>query len=106
MIHVTLSGDIFLKSRRTQPRMIKRVLANLSAALATAGYDGELQRLGSHRFALDPGPDAEPVTAAAARVFGVASVDIVEEVAADDLGVLASAVADATDRPPGRSIRP
>jgi thiamine biosynthesis protein ThiI len=105
MIHVTLSGDIFLKSRRTQPRMIKRVLANLSAALATAGHDGDLQRLGSHRFSLDPGPEAESVIAAATRVFGIASVDIVEEVAADDLSVLASAVAGAAaDRVSGRTF--
>jgi thiamine biosynthesis protein ThiI len=105
MIHVTLSGDIFLKSRRTQPRMIKRAIANLRAALSSAGYDGNLERLGSHRFAFDPGPDADPVIEAAGRVFGVASVSTVDEVPADDLGVLASAVAAAsTARVVGRTF--
>ena len=97
MIHVTLSGDIFLKSRRTQPRMIKRVLANLGKALAEAGYTGGLERLGSHRFALDPGSDADGVVDNASRVFGVASIDTVEEVSAANLDSLASAVAAAAE---------
>ncbi len=92
MIHITLSGDIFLKSRRTQPRMIKRVLANLEAALHSAGHTGPLDRLGSHRFALDPGAERAGVIDAASRVFGVASIDTVEEVPAHDLDELAAAV--------------
>lgn len=97
MIHVTLSGDIFLKSRRTQPRMIKRVLANLERALAAAGYTGGFDRLGSHRFALDPGSNADGVVDNASRVFGVASIDTVEEVAAASLDSLAGAVAAAAE---------
>ena len=96
MIHITLSGDIFLKSRRTQPRMIKRAVANLETALGTAGYTRGFERLGSHRFALDPGSDAGSVIDVATRVFGVASVDTVDEVPAHDLETLSVAVADRT----------
>lgn len=95
MLHITLSGDIFLKSRRTQPRMIKRALANLTTALGQVGFTGTLERLGSHRFALEPGSHRDAVIGAAGRVFGIASIDTVEEVAANDLDVLAGAVADA-----------
>lgn len=96
MLHITLSGDIFLKSRRTQPRMIKRAVGNLEQAMRGAGFTGSLDRLGSHRFAIDPGSTHDAVVEAALRVFGVASVDTVEEVAATDLDVLATAVAEAT----------
>ncbi|MEN8113589.1 MAG: THUMP domain-containing protein [Actinomycetota bacterium] len=93
MLHITLSGDIFLKSRRTQPRMIKRVLASLRIALEEAGWDGHLERLGSHRFALDPGETREAVIARASRVFGVASVDEMVELEAADLETLAHDIA-------------
>ncbi len=93
MIHITLSGDIFLKSRRTQPRMIKRLLTSLQLALDEAGCDAPLERLGSHRFALDPGERSAEVVERATRVFGVASVDEMEEIAAGDLDHLASEIA-------------
>lgn len=95
MIHLTLSGDIFLKSRRTQPRMIKRAVGNLRTALEGAGFTGELDRLGSHRYAIEPGEHQEAVIDAAARVFGIASIDSVEEVPATDLDALAAGVAEA-----------
>ncbi len=105
MIHITLSGDIFLKSRRTQPRMIKRALANLDVALRGAEFSGSLDRLGSHRFALDPGPNTEAVVDAAGRVFGIASIDSVEEVPSQDLDTLAAAVAEAAgNRVAGRTF--
>ena len=105
MIHVTLSGDIFLKSRRTQPRMIKRAVANLRAALRSVGYRGEFDRLGSHRFAFDPGADPNPAIEVASRVFGVASISTVEEVPADDLDGLAAAVGEAAaSRVAGKSF--
>lgn len=93
MIHITLSGDIFLKSRRTQPRMIKRVVASLRVALDEAGWNGRLERIGSHRFALDPGSDTEAIVQRATRVFGVASVDEMVELEAGDLDHLAAEVA-------------
>lgn len=95
MIHLTLSGDIFLKSRRTQPRMIKRAVGNLRTALEGAGFTVELDRLGSHRYAIEPGEHQEAVIDAAARVFGIASIDSVEEVPATDLDALAAGVAEA-----------
>ncbi len=105
MIHFTLSGDIFLKSRRTQPRMIKRVLSSLQLALDEAGCEAALERLGSHRFALDPGERTEEVVERATRVFGIASVDEMVELAADDLDDLASEVARLTrDRVSGRTF--
>ncbi|MFB3049281.1 MAG: hypothetical protein ACE1Z9_03930, partial [Acidimicrobiia bacterium] len=93
MIHITLSGDIFLKSRRTQPRMIKRVVANLTEALHSVGYDGPFERLGSHRFAISPDQHVDAVVDAATRVFGTASIDTVEEVPAEDLDTLAAGIA-------------
>lgn len=105
MIHITLSGDIFLKSRRTQPRMIKRVLSSLRLALDEAGCEAPFERLGSHRFAFDPGDRTDEVVERATRVFGVASVDEVEEIAAGDLDHLASEVARLTrDRVSGRTF--
>ncbi|MEA2024600.1 MAG: THUMP domain-containing protein [Actinomycetota bacterium] len=105
MIHITLSGDIFLKSRRTQPRMIKRVLASLQLALDEAGCDAPLERLGSHRFAIDAGDRTDAVIERATRIFGVASVNEMEEIAAGDLDHLASEVARLTrDRVVGRTF--
>ena len=75
MIHITLSGDIFLKSRRTQPRMIQQLLTNVQQAVAEAGCDAPLEKLGSHRFSIDAGDWTDDVVDRVIRVFGVASVD-------------------------------
>jgi thiamine biosynthesis protein ThiI len=92
-LHVTLSGDVYLKSRRTQKRLIKRVLANLSQAVGHAGYSGAIKRIGTHRFELTlPTSAAEPVRAAAATVFGIASVDTVRDVEFSNIEGLARAV--------------
>jgi thiamine biosynthesis protein ThiI len=105
MIHITLSGDIFLKSRRTQPRMIKRVLSSLRLALDEAGCESTLERLGSHRFALNSGDRTGAIVERATRVFGVASVNEMEEIATSDLDLLASEVARLTrDRVAGRTF--
>ncbi len=105
MIQITLSGDIFLKSRRTQPRMIKRVLSNLRMALSEAGWEGSLERLGSHRFSLDPGERSDAIIDVATRVFGIASVDEMTEIEAGDLDHLASEVARLTsERVAGRTF--
>lgn len=93
-LHVTLSGDVFLKSRRTQKRLIKRVRGNLAHALRSAGYEGQAKRIGSHRFELEPS-DAivDEVRSAALTVFGVSSVDTMRRVVFDDIEKLAKAVA-------------
>jgi thiamine biosynthesis protein ThiI len=94
LLHVTLSGDVYLKSRRTQQRLIREVRANLDQALRTAGYVGRVTRLGTHRFSLTPAPDAiEEVRAAALRVFGVASVDTVVDAEYTTMDDLAQTVA-------------
>ena len=105
MIHVTLSGDIFLKSRRTQPRMVKRVLSNLAVALRRAGFDGDFDRIGGHRFSFDPGEDHERLAEAATGVFGIASVDSVVALPIGDLDFLAAEVATrSADRIVGRTF--
>jgi thiamine biosynthesis protein ThiI len=92
-VHVTLSGDVYLKSRRTQQRLIRRVRANLDKALRSAGYVGPVERLGTHRFSLSPDSDAiEAVRSAALRVFGVGSVDVVVEVEYETMEDLARTV--------------
>jgi thiamine biosynthesis protein ThiI len=105
-LHVTLSGDVYLKSRRTQKRMIKRVLANLTQAIGQAEYDGTIKRIGTHRFELTlPRSIAEPVRAAAATVFGIASVDTVHEVEFTSVEGLAKAVGEmSADEVDGRTF--
>lgn len=95
MIQFTLSGDVFLKSRRTQARLVAKVLENLRAAVG----DLDIERLDAHRFAVDEG-GAEPRALAegVARVFGVGGVDVVTELAAGDLDHLARAVTEAASR--------
>ncbi|GMQ93179.1 MAG: tRNA 4-thiouridine(8) synthase ThiI [Acidimicrobiia bacterium] len=96
-LHVTLSGDVFLKSRRTQKRLIKRVRANLDHAIRSAGYDGQTKRVGTHRFELDPSDACvDAVRSAALSVFGLSSVDTVRSIAFDGIENLARAVAEVT----------
>jgi len=93
-LHITLSGDVYLKSRRTQQRLIKQVRANLDKALSSVGYDGPFVRIGTHRFGLAPDPDViDMVRSAALRVFGVGSVDVVVEAEYETMDDLARTVA-------------
>ncbi len=93
-LHVTLSGDIFLKSRRTQQRLIRQVRSNLGEALAKVGYDGPLKRIGTHRFALSPDTASlASVHTAALTVFGVSTVDAVVEQPFETFEQLAETVA-------------
>jgi len=105
-LHVTLSGDIYLKSRRTQQRLIRRVRANLDRALGSVGYTGPVRRLGTHRFGLAPTPETiEAVRSAALRVFGVASVDLVVEAEFETMDDLARTVGTfSADRVRGRTF--
>jgi thiamine biosynthesis protein ThiI len=93
-VHITLSGDVFLKSRRTQKGLIVRVRSNLAEALLSAGYEAPMLRVGSHRFEIFPSEaKRSSVVAAAMTVFGVASVDVVREVDFEGLDDLAETVA-------------
>jgi thiamine biosynthesis protein ThiI len=96
-LHVTLSGDVFLKSRQTQKRLIKRALANLEQALGSVGYDGHIKRIGTHRFQLEPTDAfADDVRSVARTVFGFASVDTVRSIAFDGIEDLARTVGEIT----------
>lgn len=90
MIHATLSGDIFLKSRRTQARLVRLVMGNTSAALRSIGHSGSLKRIGGHRLAITAEEtDPSQIIEVVATVFGVGSVAEVVELDASDLESLA-----------------
>ena len=92
-LHVTLSGDVYLKSRRTQRRLIERVLANLHEAVNAVGYVGPTKRIGTHRFELTPADSlVDQVRSACLSVFGLSSVDTVVGIDFDDVEGLAKTV--------------
>ena len=92
-LHVTLSGDVYLKSRRTQRRLIERVLANLHEAVNAVGYEGPTKRIGTHRFELTPADSlVDQVRSACLSVFGLSSVDTVVGIDFDDIEGLAKTV--------------
>lgn len=94
VLHITLSGDVYLKSRQTQKGLIRKVRANLARALVDTGYRGEPERIGTHRFVVRPNPDQlEAVRAAAGTVFGISSVDTVNAVPFTRIDDLARSVA-------------
>lgn len=96
-LHVTLSGDVFLKSRQTQKRLIERALANLGDAIASVGYGGPIRRIGTHRFQLEPTDAiADAVRSAALTVFGLSSVDTVLSIEFERIEDLARTVGEMT----------
>jgi len=93
VLHVTLSGDVYLKSRRTQKRLIATVRRNLAQALAGVGYDEPITRIGTHRYAVTTDrASTDAVRNAALTVFGVGSVDEVRELAFTSIDELAATV--------------
>ncbi len=107
LIHLTLSGDVYLKSRRTQKKLISRARNNLGDALDRAGYRGTVERIGLHRYQLTPADHGSLASArtAATRVFGFGSVDSVAEIPFGSLDELAHTVASvAAPRVAGRSF--
>jgi adenylyl- and sulfurtransferase ThiI len=95
LLHITLSGDVYLKSRRTQKGLIRRVLGNLGLALSAAGYEGAISRVGSHRYAVSPPSDnVDAVRRAALSVFGVAAVGTLIEVPFESTDGLARRICD------------
>jgi thiamine biosynthesis protein ThiI len=95
VVHVTLSGDVYLKSRRTQKGLIRRVTSNLRQALAQVGHPDDLTRVGTHRFVITPHPDhLQYVVSAARTVFGIASVDTVVEVPFGTVKEMAASISD------------
>ncbi|MCZ7533184.1 MAG: THUMP domain-containing protein [Acidimicrobiia bacterium] len=95
VLHITLSGDVYLKSRQTQKGLIRKVRANLKNALAATGYREEPERIGTHRFVVRPNPDQiETIRSAARTVFGISSVDTVNAVPFRGIEDLARNIAD------------
>jgi thiamine biosynthesis protein ThiI len=93
-LHVTLSGDVFLKSRRTQKKLISRVRNNIGDALAAVAPRAAIDRIGTHRYrVVTPADSAPDVVGHLRRVFGVSSIDRVEEVPFSTLEDLAASVA-------------
>jgi thiamine biosynthesis protein ThiI len=106
-VHLTLSGDVYLKSRRTQKKLISRARNNLGDALDRAGYRGSVERIGLHRYQLHPA-DAESLhhaTTIATQMFGFGSVETVAEIPFGSLDELAHTVADVSaQRVAGRTF--
>lgn len=85
----TLSGEVYLKSKRTQRRFISILRRNLAAA---TGVDtAMLHRRQGNRVVFD-GPLESDRLEAAARVFGVSSVEVGEEIPTADLEEITSRV--------------
>ncbi|MDJ0790874.1 MAG: THUMP domain-containing protein [Acidimicrobiia bacterium] len=105
-VHVTSSGDVYLKSRRTQRGLIARARRNLEIAVQRVGYVGDLERVGMHRFVLTPGEDRRSAVVEAARpIFGFGSIDVVESLPFSSFDHLAEAVAKrSAERVAGRTF--
>lgn len=105
-LHVTLSGDIYLKSRRTQRRLISRVRNNLGDAIASAGIAVTVERIGSHRYRLDCATaDSDALIRRLVTVFGVAGVEVVEPLPFESMdGLVAAAVTRAAPKVAGRTF--
>lgn len=88
-VSITLSGEIHLKSHRTQRRFIGVVRRNLTHALAVDR--GDLERTHRNRLFLSTHPDRDRLTAAT-RVFGVGAVEVGEEIPTVDLDEIADRV--------------
>ena len=89
MITVTLSGEIHLKSRRTQRRFGRIMAANLAAA---AGVKvNQIRRLGGNRMQVDADLDRDAIERLS-RVFGVGRVETVTAADVPTLDDLVAAV--------------
>ena len=88
MFTATLSGEIHLKSNRTQKRFIKRITP--SVALAAGVTADRVRRLTGNRLVIDAEATDDRM-ARVARVFGVARANHIQEVKDFDLDSLAAA---------------
>lgn len=88
MLIVALDTEIYLKSPRTQRRMVRVLTANIAAAL-----DGvtRVKRIAGHRLQIDT-DDAHAIPRLC-NVFGVADVEVVERFEASDFEDLADTIA-------------
>jgi thiamine biosynthesis protein ThiI len=88
MLVASLDPEIYLKSERTQRRMVAAVNTAITSSL---GSETEIQRLPGHRLAIEADRDdtAERLT----RIFGIRAVEHVEQIAIETLDQLAGDIA-------------
>lgn len=87
------SGEVYLKSRRTRDRFMRRLVSNLRAGLDGRGLGAVVRRSGHHEVSVT----CRDLTAAAdvaARTFGVNRVERVEPITFSGLDQLAKQVAE------------
>lgn len=89
MLIVALDSEIYLKSPRTQRRMLRSLTTNIHAALEGSV---RIKRLAGHRLQIET-IDQDAVQRLR-TVFGIAAVELVERVEVTTLEGLAAAVAD------------
>ncbi|MFQ5522825.1 MAG: tRNA sulfurtransferase [Acidimicrobiia bacterium] len=88
-VSFTLSGEVYLKSKRTQRRFVSLLRRNLAAA---TGVDvSALRRTQGNRIVFE-GPLGSSDLEAGARVFGVSLVEVGVEVPSGDLAEIAARV--------------
>lgn len=89
MLVAALDPEIYLKSNRTQRRMVGILVDAIADAF---GGEVEVERLAGHRMAVDTGdPDAAERLS---RIFGIRAVEIVEPVPASDFDALVECIGD------------
>jgi thiamine biosynthesis protein ThiI len=89
VIVTALDPELYLKSSRTQRRMVRVLADNIRAAL---GGPAQVARLGGNRLRVETDrADAERVLAS---IFGVRTVERVEPMGADDFDALCDAIAE------------
>lgn len=89
MLVASLDPEIYLKSQRTQRRMIGMLIVAIGDAFAG---DVAVQRLAGHRLAVES--TAHDAVERLSRVFGVRAVETVSKVRFSDVADLAEKVAD------------
>jgi tRNA uracil 4-sulfurtransferase len=100
----TVGGEVYVKSDRTHRRFLKRLRANLDAALAREQLAADVRPLDRGRMLIET-PDIAAVGEVVARTFGIHRVNEGVPVAARTLDELVDAVADrARERVAGRTF--
>jgi len=89
LLVVSLDSEIYLKSHRTQSRMVGVLVEAIRAAL---GSEAEITKMAGHRLSVvSEAPDAIDRLS---RIFGIRAVEVVEQVAMTDVASLAEIMED------------